>query len=459
MAGKKHTLDMTKGTIWKLLVVFALPMLLGNLFQELYNTVDSIVIGNFVGKEALAAIGATTAICNTIIRFFNGISVGAGVVISRAFGAQNDEKLHWAVETILAVSLVMGLLVTLVALPLTPWMLRAISTPEDVVGPASTYLQIYIIGIVFLFFYNMGSFILRAVGDTRRPLIFLIITSIVNIVLDIVFVVVFHMGIGGTAWATVIAEMVSALMVYHCLITTKDSYRFRWRDICIDPSILKDIVLIGLPTGIQQGLTSFSNAFVQSYINGFDSSVMAGWSCHLKIDQFMLLPVQSIGQAMTTFVSQNLGAKKLERAKEGTRIALWMGTSFTVILGLLIYFMAGNIIGLFNRDASVLYYGTVFVTMMVPFRFFSAWNQIYAGSLRGAGDAKGPVTIMLFSFVFCRQVYLFIITRFIYNVYSVGLGYPVGWAICALLSRWYYRHSNWEKPFLMPKEPEMQLQG
>lgn len=456
MAGKKHTIDMTHGTIWKLLVVFALPMLLGNLFQELYNTVDSIVIGNFVGKEALAAIGATTAICNTIIRFFNGISVGAGVVISRFFGAKNDKKLHQAVETIIAVSIVMGLLVTLAAMPLTPWMLRAMSTPEDVLGPASTYLQIYIIGIVFLFFYNMGSFILRAVGDTRRPLIFLIITSIVNIILDIVFVVGFGMGIGGTAWATVIAEMVSAVLVYHCLVSTEEAYCFRWRDICIDPSILKDIVVIGLPTGIQQGLTSFSNAFVQSYINGFDSSVMAGWSCQLKIDQFTLLPVQSIGQAMTTFVSQNLGAKKLERAKEGTRIALWMATSFMVSLSVLIYFLAGDLVGLFNRDASILYYGTVFVTMMMPFRFFSAWNQVYSGSLRGAGDAKGPVVIMLFSFVFCRQVYLFIITRFVYNVYSVGLGYPVGWAVCALLSRWYYRHSNWEKPYLVAKEAEAQ---
>lgn len=446
---KRRSMDMTQGNIWKLLSLFAIPLLFGNLFQQLYNTVDSMIVGNFVGKTALAAVGSTTAICNTMVNFFNGISIGAGVVISNYFGAGDRANLQRAINTIALLTIILGLGVTLLSVPMVPFMLRMMSTPDDVIGHASTYLRIYFLGIVFLFTYNMGSSVLRAVGDTRRPLYFLITSSLLNIVLDLVFVVNFQWGIAGAAAATVISQAVSAILVCRALMRAEEAYRLRIKEIRIDMALCRRILLLGLPIGVQQSLTAFSNAFVQSYINAFDSSsIMAGWSCHIKIDQFCILPVMSIGQSVTTFVSQNLGAKKLERAKEGVRTAVYLGTGLLILICVILAFTSGQLVGLFNQDPEVIYYGILFVGITIPFRFFSAWNQIYAGALRGSGNTKASMFIMLFSLVFCRQIYLLVVTGFVNNVYTVGLGYPVGWICCGLLSRWYYKHSGWEKKYL-----------
>lgn len=444
---KAMNIDMTEGVIWKQLILFAIPLILGNIFQQLYNTVDSIVVGNFQGTEALAAIGATTAICNTVVNFFNGISIGAGVVISTCFGSRDDKKLHEAVETTVLFSVAAGILVAIFSVFFSPLMLRLMSTPEDVMEPATDYLRIFLAGIPVLFLYNMGSAILRAIGDTKRPLYFLIVTSVLNIVLDLVFVVGIRWGIAGAAIATVISETISALMVLTVLIRTKDNYRLVLRDLRIEPSCMKQIFIIGLPAGIQQGLTSFSNALLQSYINGFGSAaLMAGWSCCFKIDQFALLPAQSIGQATTTFVSQNLGARNVKRAREGVKKALRIGFAVLVCISVLLVLSSHQLVYLFNReDPEVLYYGALFICFLAPFRFLSSSNQIYAGALRGSGDSRGPMIIMLFSFVFFRQLYLFIVTKFAYNVYTVAFGYPLGWLTCTLLSMLYYRKSSWEK--------------
>ncbi|MCD7909062.1 MAG: MATE family efflux transporter [Clostridium sp.] len=442
-------MDMTQGNIWKLLSLFAVPLLFGNLFQQLYNTVDSIIVGNFVGKNALAAVGSTTAICNTMVNFFNGISIGAGVVISNYFGARERENLQRAIHTIALLTVILGIGVTLISVPWVPLMLRLIATPDGVIGHASIYLRIYFLGIFFLFTYNMGSSVLRAVGDTKRPLYFLITSSLLNIVLDLVFVVVFGWGIAGVAAATVFSQAVSALLVCAALMRTGEAYKLCIKNIRMDLALCRRILLLGLPIGVQQSLTAFSNAFVQSYINAFDSaSIMAGWSCHIKIDQFCILPVMSIGHSVTTFVSQNLGAKKLERAKAGVRTAIYMGTGLLILICVILAFTSGQLVKLFNRDAEVVYYGILFVWLSIPFRFFSAWNQTYAGALRGSGNTKTSMLIMLFSLVVCRQVYLYVITRFANNVYTVGLGYPVGWICCGLLSRWYYKHSGWEEKYI-----------
>ncbi len=445
---KRQSMDMTQGNIWKLLALFAVPLLFGNLFQQLYNTVDSVIVGNFVGKTALAAMGATTAICNTLVNFFNGISIGAGVVISNYFGARDRENLQKAIHTIASLTIILGLGVTLLSVPWVPFMLKMMSTPGDVIGQASVYLRIYFLGILFLFTYNMGSSVLRAVGDTKRPLYFLITSSLLNIVLDLLFVIVFRWGIAGAAAATVLSQAVSAMLVCAALLRTKDAYQLKVKHIRMDMTLCRRILLLGLPIGVQQSLTAFSNAFVQSYINGFNSSsIMAGWSCHIKIDQFCILPVMSIGQSVTTFVSQNLGAKKLERAKEGVKTALYLGTGLLILICVILAFSTRQLVGLFNRDAEVIFYGVLFVWMTIPFRFFSAWNQTYAGALRGSGNTKASMFIMLFGLVVCRQIYLYVITRFVNNVFTVGLGYPVGWICCGLLSRWYYKHSGWEKKY------------
>ena len=307
---------MTSGSITKLLIMFAVPLVIGNLFQQLYNTVDSLVVGNFVGSHALAAVGSTTSIINMIVMFFTGTSVGAGVVISRYYGAHDDEKLHIAVETTMALTFICGILLTGLGIWVTPYMLEFMSTPEDVLPSASVYLEIYFSGVFGLLVYNMGSAILRAVGDTKRPLYFLCLSSVMNIALDLLFVVGFGMAIEGVAYATIISQFISAALVLVVLSRSTENYRLTWRDLRIDKGIFKQILMIGLPTGFQQSLTSFSNVYVQSYINTFGSSCMAGWSSYSKIDQFVFLPMQSIGQASTTFMSQNLGAGNLPRAKK-----------------------------------------------------------------------------------------------------------------------------------------------
>lgn len=434
---------MTEGAIWRLLVVFALPLLLGNLFQQLYNTVDSIILGNFVGKEALAAVGSTTSLCNTLVNFFNGFSIGAGVIISNYFGAKDTEKLHSAVETSVMVSLGIGVVVSVAAVPFVPLMLRLVSTPADVIGPASTYLRIYFMGVIFLFTYNMGGCILRAVGDTKRPLVFLIFSSFLNIVLDLLFVVGLKWGIAGAAFATILSEAISAALVCITLMHSQEAYRLTLQDLHINWPVLRRILVVGLPVAIQQSLTAFSNTFVQAHINRFDSSsIVAGWSTHLKVDQFTLLPAQSIGQATTTFVSQNLGAGKLDRVRQGFRTSLVMGIGVLLAVSGIMFFTADGIASLFNREPDVVHYGAMFITMMVPFRFFTAIYQCCAGALRGTGDSRGPMLMMLFSFVLVRQVYLLLITQFFNNVYVVAFGYPLGWIVCALLHCLYYYYKD-----------------
>ena len=443
---KQKSMDMTSGSITKLLIMFAVPLVIGNLFQQLYNTVDSLVVGNFVGSHALAAVGSTTSIINMIVMFFTGTSVGAGVVISRYYGAHDDEKLHIAVETTMALTFICGILLTGLGIWVTPYMLEFMSTPEDVLPSASVYLEIYFSGVFGLLVYNMGSAILRAVGDTRRPLLFLIISSCLNIVLDILFVAVFHWGISGVAIATVMAETVSAFLACMTLTRTDGVHKLVLKDLHINKKCLGEIFRIGLPAGVQQGLTAFSNALVQAYVNGLGSSViMAGWSCHSKIDQFAILPAQSMGQAATTFVGQNLGAKNVKRARDGVKQAVFMGVGVLICISGAMAISARSLVSLFNQDPDVLHYGTLFILMTVPFRFCSSFNQILAGSLRGSGDAKGPMCIMLFSFVVCRQIYLFFVTKIALNEYTVGMGYPVGWIVCAILSFLYYRRSRWEE--------------
>lgn len=275
---------MTTGTIWKELLQFALPLMVGNVFQMLYNAIDSIVVGNFVGTRALAAIGATTIIVYMAIFFFNGFSVGAGVVIANFFGAKNQKSLHTAIETTMAATFLLCIIFTAAGILLVNPLLHLMNTPANVFKPAAAYLRIYFGGITGLLIYNMGSGILRAVGDTTRPLYFLILTSLLNIVLDLLFVCGFHMGIAGAAWATILSQFISAALTLLLLLFTKDIYRFTIEDIQIHPATLKKILALGLPTGFQAVITSFSNVFVQGYINHFGATVMAGWACYNKLD-------------------------------------------------------------------------------------------------------------------------------------------------------------------------------
>lgn len=431
--------DMTRGPIAAQVLLFALPLMLGNIFQMLYNTVDSIVVGNFVGTQALAAVGSTTMIINILVFFFNGFSVGAGVVIGRYFGARDMNHLHKAVETTMAATFVLCLLFTAVGVAGVKPMLRFMSTPEDVFGEATVYLRIYFAGISGLLVYNMGSGILRAVGDTARPLFFLVLTSVLNIALDLVFVLGFGMGIAGVALATILAQFVSAALTLVLLTRTRDIYRLSWSDLRVDGAILKGIFAVGLPAGIQSVITAFSNVFVQSYVNAFGSSCMAGWSCYNKLDQFIMLPMQSMAMASTTFVSQNMGAKQLKRANRGTVTTVALSVGITAAIAAALYLFAAPAVALFTNDPAVVKFGVLFLRANVFFLLFNCVNHVLAGALRGRGDSRGPMIIMIACFVAVRQLYLFVVTRFVANTpLLVGLGYPVGWVSCCIVELTYF---------------------
>lgn len=442
---KSKTLDMTEGNIAKLLITFAIPLLLGNIFQYLYNTVDSLVVGNFVGKEALAAVGSTTYIINTLVMFFGGISVGASVIISRYFGAHDDETLHRAIETTMALTFIGSALCTAAGIALSPFLLRLMDTPEDVLPSSSVYLRIYFGGITGLMVYNMGAGILRAVGDTKRPLYFLIFSSIMNIILDLLFVVGFDMGIAGVAYATVIAQLISSVLILYLLTKTNEKYRLIWKDLHVDMDLTKEILSVGLPVGLQQAVTSFSNVYVQSYINSFGSAGMAGWSSFTKIDSFLGLPLQSIAQAVTTFAGQNIGAKNLDRVKAGVKTALKISFPLIFVMACFLYIFAPQLVSLFNRDVEVVYYGTLFMRLCVMVVPVTCLTQIFAGTLRGAGSAKIPMYIMLASYVVFRQIYLFIMSNVMHTPQTIGFGYPAGWILCAILTTLAYKFSGWEK--------------
>lgn len=450
-ARKTTSRNMTQGSILGQLVLFSLPLMLGNVFQMLYNTVDSVVVGNFVGTQALAAVGSTTMIVNIMVFFFNGFSTGASVVIARRFGARDTQRLHTAIQTTMAATFVLAVLFTLLGVLWVEPMLRFMSTPEDVFDQAAQYLRIYMAGFSGLIIYNMCSGILRAVGDTTRPLYFLIITSILNIVLDLFFVLKLELGIAGVAYATIVSQFVSAGLTLLLITRTKDIYRLDWKGLRIDPQVLREIIAVGLPAAIQSVITAFSNVFVQSYINFFGSQCMAGWSAYNKLDQFVMLPMQSFAMAATTFVSQNIGAGQEKRANQGTVASVSLSVGVTGAIIVLVCVFAAPAIALFTPDEKVIEFGVLFVRTNFVFLLFNCVNHVLAGALRGRGDSTAPMAIMLLSFVLLRQIYLFVVTRFVANIpMLVGFGYPVGWMACCIIEVSYY-FLKWgrkkQKPF------------
>lgn len=435
--------SMTSGNILKQLVWFSIPLLLGNLFQQLYNTVDSVIVGNFVGKSALAAVGASAPIINMLVGFFMGLATGASVVISQYYGAKDEKRLHDAVHTSMALTIVVGIVMTVIGSVLSPLMVSLIGTPQDVFDNATLYLQIYFYGVLGLMVYNMGSGILRAVGDAKRPLYFLILSSVINIVLDYAFVVYFGMGIAGVAWATLIAQCTSAILVMILLIRTKEPYRINLKDLKMNKEMLKKVVVIGLPSGIQQSIVSFSNVIVQSYINGFGSGAMAGNSAWTKIDSFIMLPMQSFGLAATTFTGQNLGAKQPERAQKGARTALWLSISVTIFLSILVFLNGATLLNIFSSDEEVHYYGNLLMNTYIPGYLFLCMVQIFAGVLRGAGEATPPMVTMIMCYVVVRQIYLAAVSHFAHSFILTMMGFPLTWTLCALLLYLHYRKKTW----------------
>ena len=429
---------MTEGSIPRLLITFALPLMVGNVFQQLYNTVDSIIVGNFVSKQALAAVGCTGPIINTLIGVFAGLSGGAGVVISQFYGAKDRERLRRAVQTTVVLTAIMCVLLTAAGVLLAPLLLRLMDTPADVMGAASEYLRIYFWGISGMLLYNIGAGILRAVGDSTHPLYFLIFSATTNTVLDYLFVKVFSFGIAGAAIATIVSQALSAVLVMGMLVRSKEDYRVDLKALHLDGAVLKRICEIGIPTSLQMGVTAVSNVFVQSYINRFESSCMAGWAAYNKLDAFAMLPLMGFSMAVTTFVGQNYGAGKLDRARSGPLHALWIGTLIMVAILTPMMLFAPTLVRLFNQEAEVIAFGTLFLRMITPFYLLCTVNQIYSGALRGVGDTRATMFIMLFSFVLFRQIYLYTAWHLGGGIRAIALGYPMGWIMCSLVILVYY---------------------
>lgn len=441
--GKRVESDMTEGNILRHLVRFALPLLLGNVFQQLYNLVDAWVVGNFVSNEAFSAVGTVGPIINLLIGFFMGLSSGAGVVISQFFGAKKEKEVHDTVHTALMLTLLLGIVFTAVGLLITPWMLQLMKTPAEVLPESTRYLSIYFWGVSGLMLYNIGAAILRAVGNSRLPFLFLVVSTLLNIGLDLLFVLGFDMGVEGVALATVLAQAVSAVLVLLTLVRLSSSVRIRIRELRIHWGMLKKIIRVGIPAALQMSVTAFSNVFVQSYINFFGADCMSGWTAYAKIDQLLFLPMQSIALASTTFVGQNLGLMQVDRAKQGVRTAVTVALVSTVALAIPVIAFAPSLVRIFNDKPEVVDYGTQFLRWITPFYVLSCFNQIYAGALRGSGNTRAPMLIMLGSFVLFRQIYLFVVTRYVANtVFLVAMGYPMGWLLCSLLTVLYYRKTS-----------------
>ena len=435
----RKDVDMTEGPIIGHLIRFAMPLLIGNIFQQLYNTVDSWVVGNYVSKDAFAAVGTVGPIINMLIGFFLGLSSGAGVVISQYYGAKKHDKVSETVHTSIVMTLVMAVVFTFVGIWMTPFMLRFMKTPASVMPESTAYLTIYFAGVIGLMVYNIGAGILRAIGDSQRPFYFLVVSALMNTVLDLVFVLVFHMGVEGVALATIIAQGTSALLVIITLVRSDTCVKLSLRQMKFHWDAFAKIVRVGIPAAIQMMITSFSNIFVQSYINFFGENCMAGWTAYGKIDQLIFLPMQSLALASTTFVGQNLGIGQVDRAKKGVRSALNISFAATVIVMIPVILAAPWLVQFFNDDPAVIEFGTLFLRYITPFYIVCCVNQVYSGALRGAGNSKVPMFIMLASFVCFRQIYLFIMANFISNtVLPITMGYPAGWIVCSALTLLYY---------------------
>lgn len=449
-SGRRKDVDMTEGNIVNHIIMFALPLLVGNIFQQLYNTVDTWVVGNYVSGEAFSAVGSVGPIINMLIGFFMGLSSGAGVVISQFYGARKYDKVHDTVHTCIVMTLVLAVVFTAVGIAMTPMMLRLMNTPDDVFPESQAYLTIYFSGIVGLMFYNIGSGILRAVGDSQRPFYFLVVSAVLNTVLDLVFVIAFDMGVAGVAYATIISQGVSAVLCIITLIRTDTCIRFYPTHLKVHWDMMGKIIKVGIPAAIQMTITAFSNVFVQSYINFFGKEFMGGWTAYAKIDQFMFMPMQSIALASTTFVGQNLGKNQVDRAYEGVRKSMVMATGCTLVILIPIMIFAPYLVKFFNADPVVIDYGTMLLRWISPFYVLCCANQILSGALRGAGNSKVPMIIMIVSFVVFRQIYLFVVTNFISNtVLPVAMSYPAGWLLCSALTILYFKNVRLDKTRLV----------
>ena len=425
---------MTEGPIWKRMILFAIPLFLGNLFQQLYNTADSLIVGNFLGSDALAAVSSSGSLIFLMVGFFNGISLGAGVVIARYFGAREKEKVQDAIHTTVAFGIVAGILLTAIGLIMTPTFLRWMGTPADVLKNSVLYFRIYFLGSIAFVLYNIFVGILQSVGDSRHPLIYLIISSVTNVVLDLLFIGVFRFGVGSAAVATILSQFLSAILCLIHLMRCKEDYQIHLKKIRFDFPMLKLIISNGLPSGFQNSIISFANVIVQSNINSFGKMAVAGCGAYSKIEGFGFLPITCFALSLTTFISQNLGARQYERAKKGAKFGVLCSITMAEIVGIIIFFTAPYLVAAFNNDPQVVAFGTAQARTITLFYFLLAFSHCIAGILRGAGKSTIPMFVMLICWCIIRVSYITVAVRIIPDIKVIFWAYPITWTLRFYLS-------------------------
>ena len=432
------------GSIPRQLLLFFFPIWLGTMFQQLYNTVDTLIVGNFVGTQALAAVGATSSFVQLLVGLFVGLCSGAGVIIAQSFGAGDHDEVNRQVHTALALAIAGGAALTVIGLLISRPVLRLMQTPDEIVGMASEYLQIYFLGMIPQMIYNMGTNILRAVGDSKRPLYFLIVASIVNIVLDIVLVAVIPLGVAGAAIATVASQVVSAVLTVRCIHGSQGMpWHLQLKNIRIERSVLLAICRIGLPGAAQSALYSISNMTIQSAINGFGTVAVAAWSVYGKIDFLFWMTVSSFGIAVTTFAGQNFGARQYDRVRRGVRVCLAMAACTTLVISFTFYNLAEVLFRLFSQDDAVVAVGVGMMHVLTPVYITYVCIEVLAGALRGCGDVRVPTLITVFFVCGLRMLWLFIAVPIRHEVATVEMSYPITWSLASALFILYYVKGGW----------------
>ena len=429
----------TEGSIFGQLLLFFFPILFGTFFQQLYNTADAMVVGRFVGKQALAAVGGSTStLINLLVGFFVGLSSGATVVISQFYGARKADKVHWAVHTSIAFSVIGGIIFMIVGLVGSPWALEAMKTPEDVMGHAVVYIRIYFLGIIVNLVYNMGAGILRAVGDSRRPLYFLIASCFTNIILDVLLVAVLGMGVAGAALATITSQLLSAVLVVLALMKTDDMYKLEWKKVRIDQRMLQRIVRIGIPAGMQSVMYNISNVIIQAGVNTLGTDNVTAWATYGKVDGLYWMMINALGISATTFVGQNFGAGRLDRVRKGAGACMVIGVVLTASVGVVLYNGGHLLVELFTTDQQVQAISMDLLHFMVPTFITYIASEILSGTLRGVGDAWMPLIITGIGVCAVRVLWIMFVLPHYHTIIGAAFCYPLTWSLTTVAFVIYY---------------------
>jgi putative MATE family efflux protein len=445
MNNLKKSINLTEGVIWKQILLFALPLLGSSLIQQLYNTVDLIFVGNYLGKEAAAAVGASALIVTCLVGFFTGMSVGASVVIANIVGSGKKGKVKDAIHTAIGLSFIGGIVLFIIGYIGAPYFLKWMNVPGEILESAVSYIRIYFLSLISIITYNMGSGIIRAMGNSKTPMYIQLFGGIVHVLMDALFIAIFENGVNGVAWATLLSQTVTAVLILYYLTHLESKYRLQFKKIRIHKEVLLLILKIGIPAGLQSIVITLSNVFAQYHINSLGVEAIVAFTAYFKVELPIYLPIVAFGQAITTFSGQNMGAGNIERVKKGAKVCILMGIGVTIVSSTLLLIFGRQAFEIFNHDSVVIDYGIRIISTSFPFYWIYVILEVLGDTIRGAGKATPPMAIILSNICILRIILLFTIMSFYHDVRGVAITYPITWATTALCMAFYYLKGNWAK--------------